>query len=135
MLKKLHLIVGAVGVVAFLLTGQYMHWFHAHLHGMADGPRMVYRSSHIYLLWASLLNVCLGCYLRDFSAVRARLAQAVGSVFVAIGPALLCWSFFYETQSQDLARPLSRLAIYLAVAGIGLHVFAALIPGARNSDT
>jgi hypothetical protein len=135
MLKKLHLVVGVAGFVAFVLTGQYMHWFHAHLYGMADGPRMIYRSSHIYLLWASLLNVGIGCYVRDFSAMRAKVAQTLGSVSIAVGPAMLCWSFFRETYSQDLARPLGRLAIYLSLAGIALHAAASLMPSAKNSET
>lgn len=134
-MRKLHLVVGVVGVCAFLLTGQYMHWFHQHLQGMADGPRLIYRSSHIYLLWASLLNLCLGCYLRAFTATPAKVAQLLGSAAVIVGPPLLCWSFFYETYNQDLARPFGRLAIYLALAGAALHFIASFLSSAKHAET
>lgn len=123
MLRKLHLLIGLAGVVAFVLTGQYMHWAHAHLEGMPDGPRLIFRSSHIYLLWASLLNLALGCYLPR-SLTRA--AHLAGSVAVLLGPALLCWSFFFEPYGPELERPVGRLAIYLALGGMALHVIASL---------
>lgn len=135
MLRRLHLIVGLAGVVAFLLTGQYMHWIHAHLQGMADGPRLIYRSSHIYLLWASLLNLGLGCYAHSFSGMAAKVAQAVGSIAVILGPPLLCWSFFYETYNEELLRPVGRWATYLALGGTALHVVASLLQEVKHDES
>lgn len=134
MLRRLHLIVGLAGLVAFLLTGQYMHWAHAHLQGMADGPRLIYRSSHIYLLWASLLNLGYGCYAHRVSGAGATIAQAAGSLALVIGPVMLGWSFFYETYNHDLERPVGRLAIYLALAGTALHVIASFIQKAESES-
>jgi hypothetical protein len=37
-----------------------MDIFYAHLRGMADLPPMLFRSRHIYILLASLLNLTLG---------------------------------------------------------------------------
>lgn len=127
MLRRLHLATGLAGVAAFLLTGQYMHWVHAHLQDMADGPRLIYRSSHIYLLWASLLNLALGCYAHKLTGAGARIAQATGSIALIVGPIMLGWSFFYETYNQELSRPVSRLAIYLALAGMALHLIASFL--------
>lgn len=134
MLRKLHLTVGIAGVVAFLLSGQYMHWVHAHLQGMADGPRLIYRSSHIYLLWASLLNLGLGCYAHRAVRAGARIAQAAGSIALAVAPAMLGWSFLYETYNQDLSRPIGQAAIYLALVGTALHVMVAFIPKRNEAD-
>lgn len=135
MLRRLHFIIGLAGVVAFLLTGQYMHWAHAHLQGMADGPRLIYRSSHIYLLWAALLNLVLGCYIHSYSRAAAKVVQAVGSIAVILGPFLLCWSFFFETYNEELLRPLGRWAIYLALGGTALHVVASLLQKVKYAET
>ena len=59
-MKRLHLIIGLTVVVIFLLTGQYMEYVHNRL--LLDGTRMLYRSRHIYLLLAGLLNLILGIY-------------------------------------------------------------------------
>lgn len=127
MLRKLHLTIGLIGVLVFLLTGQYMHWAQEHLHGMPDGPRLVFRSSHIYLLFASLLNVALGCYLQRLSGSVAKGAQWAGSTAVLLGPLMLSWSFFFERYNVALSRPVGRLAIYLALGGMVLHLLVSLL--------
>ncbi len=124
--RTLHLVIGALGFAAFVLTGQYMHWVHGHLHGMADGPRLLYRTSHIYLLWSSLLNVLLGCYLNPFRNRSLRLVQSIAGLAILVGPFLLATSFFVESNNPSLARPITRLAIYLALAGGVLHALATL---------
>ncbi|HEX4952064.1 MAG TPA: hypothetical protein VF017_01535 [Thermoanaerobaculia bacterium] len=110
-----------LGVLAFLLTGQVMHWAHGHLAGMADGPRMLYRSSHFCLLWSSLLNLGLGCYLERPTGRTPRRVQVLASLFLLVGPALLAGSFFLESSDPALDRPLMRAASYLALAGVLLH--------------
>ena len=112
-----HLVIGIVGLIAFALSGQYMHWVLAHLQGMPDGPRMLYRSSHIYLLWSSLLNVLLGCYLVRQSTPKLRLVQALASLAIVVGPNLLVVSFFIESNNASLIRPFARAAVYLALFG------------------
>lgn len=62
-MKRIHFWVGVVGMLAFVCTGQYMHIFHNHLEGMADAPRMLYRSAHIYLLLSSIINLAAGVYI------------------------------------------------------------------------
>src|SRR5438552_3595626 len=120
-LRTIHLSIGGLAVVAFLLTGQYMQWVHNHLQGMPDGPRLFYRSSHIYLLWSSLLNVLLGCYLTRPQQRFLRHAQTVASVAVLVGPFLLCTSFFVELHNPALLRPVGQLAIFLAFGGVLAH--------------
>ena len=55
---------GAVLAVAFLLTGQYMDKVHGHLADMPDGPRMIYRTRHIFVMFMALLNLGMGTYVR-----------------------------------------------------------------------
>jgi hypothetical membrane protein len=114
--------VGLIFLVGFLLTGQYMHWFLGHLAGLSDAPRMLYRSTHIYLMWSSLLNVALGLYLREFTVMLSRRAQLVGSLLILAGPFLLTAAFFIEPGLNGLERPFTRPAIITAFAGLLLHV-------------
>jgi len=117
-----HLAVGLFGLLAFVLTGQYMHHVRGHLHGMADGPRLLYRTSHIYLMWASLPNLLLGLYLQPPASGRpARLLWQTGSVLLLAAPVWIVLSFFLETHNIDLHRPLCRIAIETAFAGALMH--------------
>ena len=131
-LRGIHVSIGAVAVVAFLLTGQYMHWVHNHLQGMPDGPRLFYRSTHIYLLWSSLLNVLLGCYLTRPQRQLLRHVQTLASLAILAGPFLLCASFFVEVYNPGLVRPMGRLAIYLAFGGVLAHAATAMVSGAKS---
>jgi hypothetical protein len=120
--RRVHLILGIAGVVAFLASGQYMHHRWDHLSGMADRPRLLFRSAHIYLLFSSLLNLLLGIYwTRGRTGVRRGL-QAVGSVLLAIGPVLFILAFLREPWLDDLARPFARWGIYGSAAGVVLQL-------------
>jgi hypothetical protein len=131
-LRTIHLSIGALAVVAFLLTGQYMHSVHDHLQGMPDGPRLFYRSSHIYLLWSSLLNMSLGCYLIRPQQRLLRHAQSVASLAILLGPFLLCTSFFVELHNPGLLRPAGQLAIFLAFGGVLAHAAIAMVSRAKS---
>ena len=61
-MKRFHLFFGLAIIVVFLLTGQYMDRRLDHLMYLADGPRMLFRTRHIYILMAGLLNLSLGSY-------------------------------------------------------------------------
>lgn len=117
-MRRSHLFVGVAGGIAFLLSGQYMHHSLGHLQDVADGPRLLYRSAHIYLLWSSLLNLALGW---AWTGVRTRWRQivhSVCSVAVLAGPPLMVCGFFLEPTSGGLDRPFTALANYLAFAGM-----------------
>jgi hypothetical protein len=123
-MRRLHFVVGLLGIVAFVLTGQYMDKVHAHLDGMADGPRMIYRSAHIYLLFASLLNVLLGGYFRAAAQRNGRILQWGASVAILVLPVLFLVAFFTEPAVPQLIRPYARPAIYLSLIAVPLHVVA-----------
>jgi hypothetical protein len=120
-----HLLVGIIGVVAFLLTGQYMHWCHNHLDGMANTPRLLFRSTHIYLLWSSLLNTIVGLYIRQCAVKWCRTLQRLGSFAILLGPPLIA-AFFIEPWLSELVRPYARPAIYIAFGGKIAHGIAVI---------
>jgi hypothetical protein len=120
-MRRLHLITGLVGVAAFLASGLYMHLGYDHLRGMDDARRLLFRSTHIYLLFASLLNLALGLYRLPQPTGWRRWLQAAGSVLVLAAPPLLAAGFLTEPWLTELARPYSRPAIYGSLAGMLLH--------------
>ena len=134
-LRAIHLVVGFAGLAAFVASGQYMAWVHAGLQGMADGPRLFYRSAHIYLLWGALLNLLLGCYLARLERGVLRHVQSLGSLLILAGPFMLAVSLFAERHNPELDRPVGQLAIFLALGGAALHALAALVAQARAGAT
>lgn len=108
--RNCHLLVGGLGLVLFALQGQYM----ARVLGMEnlpDGSRMLYRSAHIYLMLASLVNVGVGYYMTPERTLN--LLQRVISAVLLVCPALLAWSFFTESATGTLERPIATNTLYL----------------------
>jgi hypothetical protein len=120
-MRRLHLVVGLVGLAAFLASGQYMDLGYDHLRGLDGTTRMLFRSTHIYLLFAALLNLALGLYLVPEPAAWRRCLQRVGSALVVMAPLLLAAGFLTEPWLSGLDRPYSRPAIYGSLAGLILH--------------
>ena len=123
-MKRFHLIFGVLVLVVFLLTGQYMDRFHYHLMYMPDGPRMLYRTRHIFILMSGLLHLGIGSYFRYHAGKARRTLQIVGSILITIAPVLFTIAFFYEPHLADLNTPLSLLGMILIATGTLLHVFS-----------
>ena len=125
-MKRFHLIFGLLLFVAFLLTGQYMDRFHGHLEGMSDGPRMLYRSRHIYILLAAMLHLGIGGYF-SYRRESLRLTlQLVGSLLITIASVLFVYAFFQEPTLTNLYTPYSRKGIFMLVGGTLLHLISSL---------
>ena len=82
-LRKLHFVVGLAGVVAFFVTGTYMRAGFPDLYATNEVLRYLYRSNHVYVLLASLVNLALGVH---FTAVARRLAGHGFAARLAPGP-------------------------------------------------
>lgn len=122
-MRHLHLAVGLVGVVAFLASGLYMHFAHDHLRGMEDARRLLFRSTHIYLLFTSLLNLALGLYLTAEPGWR-RWLRSCGSGLILIAPVLAGAGFLSEPWLSGVERPYSAPAVYASLAGVLFHVMS-----------
>ena len=125
-MKKAHLIFGAFVVLAFLLTGQYMDKYFNHLHGMPDARRLLYRTRHIFILLAGLLNLAIGAYLTYQSETWRRILQLTGSLLVVAASFLFLLAFFYEPNLTDLHTPLSHWGTYTITTGVLLHVISSV---------
>lgn len=124
MLARLHVAVGAIGLLAFAVTGQYMAIVLRGLAEMPDGPRMLYRSAHLYLMWSSLLNLFVGVHFAAAASKGARTVQTVASGMLLAGPVLILVGFFVESPANDFDRLYSGVANYLALGGALLHLGA-----------
>ncbi|MDQ3817972.1 MAG: hypothetical protein M3362_09795 [Acidobacteriota bacterium] len=136
-MKKLHLIFGILVLVAFLLTGQYMDRYYNHMVGVADGPRLLYRTRHIFILLAGLLNLGIGIYFTRCQTTWRKVLQTSGSALIVIGSMLFIAGFFYEPKLENLRTPLSHWGTYAVVAGTFFHLFSSarlnVPPRADNS--
>ena len=123
-MKRFHLIFGVTVLVVFLLTGQYMDRVHNHLMYMPDGPRMLYRTRHIFILMSGLVHLGIGSYFRyQWTTVR-RVLQMVGSILITVAPVLFTIAFFYEPRLEELHAPLSLAGMIMIAVGTLLHLFS-----------
>jgi len=119
-LKRVHLIVGFVALVIFPLTGAYMDHYLAYDFAASDRFRFSIRANHIYILLSSLIHISLGSYLRMIEKPRWANAQAIASLLLVASTVLVIAAFFVESKTE-LDRPVSLLAMILALAGTLLH--------------
>jgi hypothetical protein len=125
-MKRFHLIFGWLVFVAFLLTGQYMDHFHNHLDGMADGPRMLYRTRHIFILLSALLHLGIGSYFTYRQRAVQRVLQVLGSALITISSILFSIAFFTEPKLAELFTPYSHWGMYLIAFGTLLHFLSGI---------
>lgn len=132
-MRRLHLLVGFAALAAFLASGQYMDLAHDHLRGLDDATRLLFRSTHIYLLFSALLNILLGLYGTGRPAGWRWWLRSLGSILVLAAPPLLAAGFLTEPWLSGLERPFSRPAIYASLAGVLVHAVSCW-PQRRSSD-
>jgi hypothetical protein len=126
-MRRIHLAVGILTIIAFLATGQFMRMHAPPMEDLEDGLRIMYRSWHIYLLGSGLLNLLLGLYLRACAAGWRRGLQVAGSVLILAAPFLLVLAFFNEPGrglSADLWQ--SRFGLFALFGGCLLHAIAGI---------
>jgi hypothetical protein len=123
-MKRFHLVFGLLVIIVFLLTGQYMEYVHNRL--LPDGTRVLYRSRHIYILLAGLLNLLIGTYFIPRQRGWRRTLQIIGSVLIALAPGLLLAGFFYEPQRGPEHTMVAPFGIFAVALGTLLHALSGL---------
>lgn len=103
-----------------------MDRFHNHLQGMENFPRMLFRSRHIYILFAALVNIAIGTYFNYWYARWRKALQIAGSVLITASSVLLVVAFFHETSRMIFDTPFSRLGLYSMLGGVLLHFIGGL---------
>ena len=95
-MRRVHLILGLLGVATFLITGQLMKHHSPPVRVLTPDVRMMYVSRHIYLLGAAQVNLVLGLYLREYSPGWRRALQTIGSVLIFLSVLSLLMAFISE---------------------------------------
>jgi len=127
-----HLVVGAAAVVAFLVTGQIMGRHDPPVAEMEWGQRLLFRSRHLYLLAAGLVNLAIAVnYLLPAGAVR-KLAATAGSLLALASALLLFFAFFAEPMAGREPGLLSMLGLQAMFGGVLLYAAAGLIRRRRT---
>lgn len=122
-MRRFHFYFGIAIVIVFLLTGQYMEYVNNRT--LPDGPRLLYRSRHIYLLFSGLINLSIGAYLTYRPAGWRRAIQLIGSILLTIGPGLLLISFFREPARGPEQTIVAAFGVFGTTLGTLLHVISA----------
>ena len=126
-MKRLHLILGVLVVLLFLFTGQYMDFQSPPVRELTDeGTRMMFRSRHIYLLLAGLVNLGIGIYFTYRTPRWRKILQLAGSALIILAPLLIAAAFFYEPTLKGLKRPFTLPGIVALFAGVFLHLFSGI---------
>ena len=126
-MRRMHLIIGVLGVIAFLLTGQIMKHHHPRMAELSPEVRMMYVSRHIYLLGASLVNAVLGLYLEVHRQGWRRIVQRIGSLLILVAPILLLMAFMADPRFGMAGRSWRGLYALIALfAGVMTHIVASV---------
>ena len=126
-LRALHLGVGLAGVVVFLGTGIYLRMVFPELYATNEALRYVYRANHVYVLFASLINLVLGLRVAGgLVGGRAKLALA-GSLLALASPVVLCFAFVLEAPEVSPDRILTLLGVFAAAFGVAAHVVSGAV--------
>lgn len=116
MLPRLHLVVGLLALLIFLVTGQLMER-HYGVPAMESSARAIYRSSHLYIFYAAAFNVAIGLYYRPVA--RPGLLAWLNGILVMASPIILIASFFVEAKLAHLDRTGVFLGAILILVGMG----------------
>ena len=132
-LRTAHLVVGAITIGAFLVTGMIMYAHEPPLPAMDWGDRLLFRSRHIYILCAGLVNLSLGLqFALPAGAARHGFAVA-GSVLALASTALLFFAFFAEPMAGREPGALSAFGLYALFGGVIALALANLRQGRIRS--
>lgn len=130
-LRRTHLVVGAIAVLAFLVTGQLMGRHDPPVSAMEWSERLLFRSRHIYLLCGGLVSLALGVHYRLPERIARRGAAIAGSLLVLLATLLLFFAFFFEPMGGRLPGRVSALGLFALFGGVVLYAAVSL----RRADS
>ena len=128
-MRLLHKLTGVLTVLIFLGTGAYMRLNGPELLQSDPTLRMMFRSNHIYILMAGLINIGIGSYLVPSERRGRRILQLIGSSFLLVAPVLLVCAFFSEPSGKRFERHLTLSAMILLLIGTLSHLLSTVWTG------
>jgi hypothetical protein len=125
-LRMAHLVVGGIAVVAFLITGQIMGRHEPPVAAMEWAERLLFRSRHIYLLSAGLVNLAMGVHFVLPERALRRGAATAGSLLVLASALLTFFAFFAEPMAGRPPGMISNLGLFALFGGVLLYALVSL---------
>lgn len=132
-LGRFHFYFGVAVVIAFALTGQYMHHRFDHLREMEPVSRTLFRTGHLYILLFGLINVALGMGARSVTEGWLGRVRALGSAIVVGATLLVVYAFFAELPTTHIERPPTRISLYLILFGVSVAGAAHFVETRRST--
>jgi hypothetical protein len=126
-LRNTHFIIGAITLMLFIVSGQYMGlrfqgFTDPELYNHNEVVRYLYRANHIYLLLPAFINLLLGSYLTLGKERWHRTMQYIGSTLLFVATILLLAAFIIEPPQASPERPWTYFGLIAAFAGALLHL-------------
>jgi hypothetical protein len=81
-MRRLHLSIGLLTLVAFLLSGQFLRYHQPPLSALDPTVRLMFRSRHIYILASALVNLMIGLYMDIHPTGWRGLVRGFGSALL-----------------------------------------------------
>lgn len=134
MLGRIHLFLGILIVIIFLLTGQFMHHKYDHLKDMELMNRALFRAGHLYILLFGLINAAIGAYYYPAKHDTVKRIQEFASIPIIIASCLVIYAFFTELPTQTIERPLTRLSLYMVFFGVAIHGLTTVVKNRLKID-
>jgi hypothetical protein len=125
MMRRVHFAAGVLTVLVFAATGQFMRHHAPPLPSLGDVERLMYRSRHIYILAAGLVNLMAGLHSPRKAFGWRAAVRRIGSVLVLASPVLLITAFVIEPARGFQPEMLwSSAGLYTLMGGCLLHTAA-----------
>ncbi|HEY8265210.1 MAG TPA: hypothetical protein VIG03_01455 [Steroidobacteraceae bacterium] len=126
-LRMAHLVVGAVAIAGFLITGMLMSGHEPPVMKMGWDQRLLFNSRHIYLMSAGLVNLAMGVHYLLPAARALRVVAILGSLLALVSALLLFFAFFAEPMAGRLPGGTSGYGLFALFGGVLLYALANLV--------
>jgi hypothetical protein len=120
--RLIHLTVGLAGIVLFLFTGMHMRHHFPDAYATHEAVRFTYRANHVYVLVASLLNVCMSVYRTPAVGAAIVVLQCMGSIMLIVAAPVLIAAFYIEGAQGSPQRMLTLIGIVLLAVGTAMQL-------------
>jgi uncharacterized membrane protein YsdA (DUF1294 family) len=130
-LRFTNLSIGIAVVILFAITGQLMR--HYYLNETApDVERMFRRSRHLYLLLIGLTQGGIGIYIAAYQHKLAHRLQWLATAVMTLSAALLIYAFFYEIPHTIIKTNVSRIALFMLLGSVTIHLGSSVISSFKS---
>lgn len=115
--RLIHLLIGLASAALFLFTGTHMRHLFPDAYAAHEAVRFTYRANHVYVLAASLINICMGVYRTPAISTGIVILQRVGSIMQIVAAPILIAAFYVEGGQGSPQRVMTLIGIVLLAVG------------------